>query len=605
MRSSMIFIIAILSLFLSYSQLNKKEEKNIDTYNTANNYFNAAIKISNTVDYDEAKEIALNEKALDIFSKLNLKLIKGKEDSLAFFCHLKTAILYHYFDSTNLAKAEYFKSLAFKNNSIADSFSFQPLVFIGRIYYGQNKFDSAYLYYKKAETISDIYDKKLDEEERLYNGLGSMLYEIGNYKQAKNYYEKAIALLDVKNNTNNDFLIKYKSNIASCLIKLEEYNTADSIYKSLLQFKINENEIYQNLGSIQLQQGNAKEALNYFTKINNENAQTVSLNNKIGKSYLLLNKLDSAEKYFNKSVEENIKWNSTRKNNAHGITFQYMAEKDVVEKNYNEAIDNYQQAIQQFYPDYNEKDIYKNPEKFSGIFSYINLFNTLAAKADAFENFYTIDKKTNYLDAAIQAYRSAFLLADYVGKTYESDEARMFLNKIKYKVHDKPIHLCIQLYELTKKKMYLEDAYLFDQQNKASVLSLNLQEAALKSQFTNNVELLNTETNLKTNITRLSLKAAQVSDSSLLQKLKIDIRENEIELAKLQGKINNILGYREKKMMNTIPSVLELQNVIPKNTAVLSYHLAEKEMVILSIAKNELGYAKVNIDSTFYNKLEC
>ena len=55
---------------------------------------------------------------------------------------------------------------------------------------------------------------------------------------------------------------------------------------------------------------------------------------------------------------------------------------------FHQAVRYYQQAINQFYPDYNDTSITKNPLKFSGVFSYINLFNTLTAKADALEKLY-------------------------------------------------------------------------------------------------------------------------------------------------------------------------------------------------------------------------
>ena len=73
---------------------------------------------------------------------------------------------------------------------------------------------------------------------------------------------------------------------------------------------------------------------------------------------------------------------------------------------------------------------------------------------------YQEEKDIETLKASLNAYQSAFKLADYVGKTYDSDEARLFLGKIKYTVHSKPIDVCLLLYELTQKKNYLEDAYL-------------------------------------------------------------------------------------------------------------------------------------------------
>ena len=62
----------------------------------------------------------------------------------------------------------------------------------------------------------------------------------------------------------------------------------------------------------------------------------------------------------------------------------------------------------------------------------------------------------------LNAYQSAFELVDYVEKVYDSDEARLFLNKIKYVVHNKPIDAAFQLYRLTKDERYIENLYYFD-----------------------------------------------------------------------------------------------------------------------------------------------
>ncbi len=601
MRVVLLLLITSLLIALVFSQ-SVSEKKYLQDYTTADKLFHQAEKLSIQKNYDEALEEKLNRQSLNIFQNIIPKVKNGGNDSLAFFCHLKAGILLHYFDSAQLAKNNYLNTIALKEKlpQIEDSFLFQPLLFTGRIYYSLNKYDSAYFYYKKAEKIKEKYKSTLNEEQRLYNGLGSMYFETGNFKKAKNYFEKAILLLSPNEPYYKDLFITYKINIASSLVKLEQFKEADSIYTSLLHYKITTNEILQSIGFVNFNLRKAEKAIEYFRKIDHKNSSNILLYNQFGRAYMSIGKIDSAKKYYNLAITENEKWNISKKNTPHGLTFQYVADKFIIENKYKDALDNYQKAIVQFYQDYNEPDIYKNPKIFSGVFSYINLFNTLTSKADAFEKLYKQDKKQSSLDAALNAYHSAFSLADYVEKTYDSDEARLFLNKIKYKVHDKPIHISLQLYELTKNKSYLEEAYNFDQQNKASVLSLNVQESAIKNQSKNNVGLFEKETSIKTNITRLSLKASQINDSSQLQTIKTDIRDYEIELGKLQDKINELPGYKVKKFAKSIPSVAQVQKLLSKKTALLSYHLSENEMVILCITPNDLSYTKQVIDSTFF-----
>lgn len=602
MRLITILFVFIFLLVISFSQTNNNFKNSyLQDYAKADELFHKAERLSSQKNYDELKEENFNKESLEIFKKIIPLVEKNGNDSLAFFCHSKLGLLWHYFDSLNLAKAEYQKAIDIKIKvpAIADSFLFQPLLFIGSIFYSRFEVDSAYIYYKKAETITEKYTTALNEQERLYNRLGTMYYEAGNYKQAKNYFERAILLLKPSNPFFNDFLTNYKSNIASSLLKLDKFKEADSIYKSILSLNINKNEILQNIGSVSLMQNYPDKALSYFKQVKYNSNLSILLYNKISKAYLLKNNLDSTNKYLALAEAENIKWNGNKKNLLHGFTLQYLGDKYSVEHKYNNAIENYQRAIIQFYPTYNEEDIYKNPDNFTGFFSYINLFNTLAAKANAFEKLYAQDKKLQVLDASLNAYRSAFKLADYVERTYESDEARLFLNKIKYNVHDKPIRISLQMYELTKNKIYLEDAYNFDQQNKASILSLNVQEQELKNQSTFNSDLFNKESIIKKTITRLSLKAAQINDSSQLQKLNETIRDNEIELGRLQEKMNELPDYKAKKFAQTIPTVAQVQNILDKSTALLSYHLAKNELVTLCITQKGITYNKLTIDSSF------
>jgi CHAT domain-containing protein/tetratricopeptide (TPR) repeat protein len=606
MRLLAVLFIFLFFLVLSFSQTGIKKENNYrKIYLTADKLFHDAEKLTSQKNYSEEREAEINKQSLSLFQKIIPEITIATDDSLAFLCHFKSGLLYHYFDSLQSAKKEYLAAIALKKNipAIADSFLFQPYLFTGTIFYRLNKFDSAYIFYKKAEGISEKYSVTLNEEERLYNWLGGMYYETGNYKQAKNYFEKAIILLSPTNSFYRDFLVKYKSNIASSLLKLEKFSEADSIYESILPFKINTNEILQNIGSIKLNQGDAEKAISYFQKVHYNSSLNILLYNKISKAYSAINKPDSAEKYLTLAIDENKKWNGTKKNVRYGLTLQYLAEKYAGENKYKEAINNYQPAIVQFYPDYNDYNPYKNPENFSGVFSYINLFNALTAKADAFEKLYLQDKKTESLGAALNAYRSAFKLADYVEKTYDSDEARLFLNKIKYDIHDRPIHVSLQLYQLTKKKEYLEETYNFDQQNKASILALNVEESLLKNQPGFNSDLFEKESSVKSAITRLSLKATQVTDGVTLNQINGSIRDYEIELGKIQDKKNDLPGYKVKKFANSIPTTAQVQNLLDKETALLSYHLAKNELVILCITSNEMSYYQQAIDTNFFSSI--
>ncbi|MBC7873692.1 MAG: CHAT domain-containing protein, partial [Ferruginibacter sp.] len=191
-----------------------------------------------------------------------------------------------------------------------------------------------------------------------------------------------------------------------------------------------------------------------------------------------------------------------------------------------------------------------------------------------------------------------------VEKTYASDEALLFPGKIKYTVHSKPINVSLLLYDRTKKRNYLEEAYLFDQRNKASTLAFNVRENELKNETGNANQRTGQEISLKTSITRLSLKAAQATDSAALSQIHTAIRDNEIKLGKLQEELNEDPGWLEKKTPERIPPVKQIQKLLDNTTALLSYHLSENELLILLITPGRFEYHKSPVNQSFFTSIE-
>jgi CHAT domain-containing protein len=544
--------------------------------------------------------------ALSKFLQLIPSVQNAANDSLGFLIQLKTGLIFHYFDSLEQAKKQYLSALVYKNvTRIADTLFFKPTLFTGSILFQQHKLDSAAQLLKEAEAINDKYKGRLDGSERLFNLLGVIHYETGNYRQAVNYFEKALAILTEMNPDEKSLQANYKINIASTLMKIDEYEAARNIFEEILQNDLYNNELYQKLGLIYLKEKNFKKAIEYLKQVNYENSKkTIDLYLHFSMSYSGLEQADSVELYLHKALAENLKWNGQQKNISYGLILKFQADEKVKHKSYKEAIYLYQDAVTQFHQTFLETDTYKNPAQFSGVYSFINLFNTLVAKAGAFESWFWQGKDIEHLKASLSAYQSAFALADYVEKTYDSDEARMFLGKIKYTVHSKPIEVCIQLFELTKKRIYLEDAYLFDQQNKASILALNVLENNLRNKAYGENALIQEQANLKTTITRLTLKASQSTDSISLKIVNDAIRDNEISLRKLEAKLRENPDWEHLKSIDQIPAVNQLQKKLDNNTSLLSFHLSENELLTLLITPNRFDYLRTVIDATFFKSID-
>ena len=609
MKRSFSVVLFFFQLAISFSQQKNSSSDPSTDYKKAESLYEKADQLSNKADANNTIQRLQDQ----LYNKALYKFVEAKNsnpagDSLNFHIFIKIGLINHYLDNTVAAKENYIHAIRLKSKipSVEDSFLFKPYLFLGGVLYDEHKFDSAFFYYQKAEAIQNNYKVVLEESQRLYNKIGVMYYETGNYRLAKDYFEKALSSLSRLQPAYNSLMVNYKINIASIEVKLGQYDQARKKYEDLLTMKTYENEIRHNLGIINSHLGKFKEAIDDFKKVKyGVDEKNVELDYNLAVAFDNLNQADSADNYLQRAISENKKINGKQKNTPYGLVLKFLGDKEIDKRKYIDGLRYYQQAILQFDISFNDTDIYKNPTQFSGIFSYINLFNTLISKAQAFQYLYETNKQIKDLKTSLDVYQSAFKLTDYVEKVYESDESREFLNQIKYSAHSKPIDLCLQLFKLTKERKYLEQAYFFDQQNKASVLSLNLQLLQIQKQGGAISESLKKENSLRSSITRLSLTAAQFTNAAKIDEANRQIKDWEIQLATVQELLNKDPKYVRLQPTESIPAITTLQNkILDKKTVLISYHLSGKELVGFVVTAKGFNYYQQPIDQTFYNNIK-
>ncbi|MBL0232644.1 MAG: CHAT domain-containing protein [Chitinophagaceae bacterium] len=606
MFRSPIFLIFILIVIVGIARDQPPQGSLRIQFQAAERTFQEAEKISDLAGEDPAmqkKSDLLYQKALNQFRSIFPIAERQSKDSILFLAHIRAGYIQFIFDSSSGAKKDFLQAFIIKekNTGIPDSLLFTPLVYTGGIFYANNDLDSAMLFFNQAETLAKLLRKPPADIQRLYNRLGVIYYETGNYRQAKIYFEMALSLTPA---TETSLIANYRINIASLLVKLDELDQARILYEGLLPLKLYSNEIYHNLGIIRLKQNQPAIAKNYFRKVNYINdRKTIDLYYNMAMTMADLNEKDSTDRYLLAARSEVIKWYGNKKNTQLGLLLKFEGDQWMKHSKPEKALASYQDALQQFIPGYNDISPESTPVNFEGVHSYINLFNTLVAKADAGKALYDQTKDEHYLVSSLSSFRSAFRLADHVERTYNSDEARLFLQKIKYAVHNRPIETGLHLFQLTRKKEYLEDVYNFDQQNKASVLSLNRWEKKLRSSNPSLNQLYRQEESLKSLITRFTIRLGLPSDGAGQVYLIGVIRDKEIELNNVQEAIKKQAGATTVINSGQIPSIHDLQGNLDNKTAILSYHLSETALVILLIEGNKFDYKYVPIDSGFLTEL--
>lgn len=601
-RFLIITSLLVFCLYYSPSQKNYSDEYNLffSEYKRAQKIYDEATDLGNSKNYNEEKEIQLNRKALEMFRSAFTKIPATPiYDSLRFFSSFRIGELEHYFEHFKEALNAYQSAISIKSRSkLPDSLLFKPYLYSGIIYYNQNKYDTAAFYFQDAEKIQKKYNYGLQESERLYNTFGVLYYEKGDYKQAKNYFLKAIETLPKSHPYYNELSLNYNINLAQIYFKLEDYDESNKIYQRLLILNpMNKNEIYHNVGMINLYLGASNKALDFFKKVRyGSTNKLIWLYQNMGEALFNLDQLDSSKNYLQKAIALSNSLGSNTDHIAYGLSLKSLGELELKLNAPLQSLSNYQKAIHQFYPAYSDTSIHFNPSQFSGVFSYINLFNTLVAKAEAFHLLYKQSSDKLWAEDELKSYQSAFTLISYVERTYNSDEARLFLDKIKYVVHIKPIDIAYELYLKTKDKKFLDALYVFDQQNKASILALKAQSS--EQLLEKDPSLLSKERSLRSEITRLSLRASQIYDSTEISNLNKAIRDNEIELGKIQEQLSGSV------LVSTIPSIHFLQSqLLDEKTALLSFHLSESKLTTLFITSTRFDGVQKNLSPGFHDSI--
>ncbi len=595
MRPSLLKLLIGGLIFLAFTYLMAGDQ---DPVRVKLLYQKAETLYNDPVITDEKDSLALST----YYQLIELLEHNRQNDSILWDCYFKAATYEQTLGNYEKAIPILLKNLSLKESlkSIPGELAFLPNLYAANSYYIMNRFDSARYFYGKAEKIANDFHVT-DGLERLYNGFGILNFETGNYSQSKNNFEKAVSIANLHANPSPALLVNFRSNLASALRKLHEYDQALTIYKELLGLNINADELLQNIAATYQGKSDFTSAIAYLRKVKSPNQNTF---NSFGFSYLRLGNYDSAALYLNKARQLSEKSAIKIKTFDNALTAEYEGELEYAQRNWEKAINKYQEAINQFIFSFNENSIYKNPKDYTGCFAVTELFETLLAKATAFEKLYQANADVKHLEASLETLRSLYSLSDYAEKTYESDEARIFLNQKKYASHHIPINVCLELFRKTKNQSYLKEAFYFDERNKASVLSIGISEKQLKKIGNIPEALLMEETNCKELINSLTLKASTTTDKNSLEDLQKKLRDQQLKLESIDNKMNDYPTYSRLKFSDNTITIEELQNkVIPSDGVILSFHWGDSSLLTWIISTNKFEYVETRVSDTLKSNI--
>ncbi len=301
----------------------------------------------------------------------------------------------------------------------------------------------------------------------------------------KNYLLKALRL---KNNK------KYINSVNNSLVTLYAYlGTQNAIYydSAYLQYQIalkmvkNEDDLAElqiNVISVlaALDKNNealkaAQEALQYFQQ-NDISKHIDNAHIALGIIYQNLQQKNKAIHHYTQALEwaeKNSKAKNRDKVNLH-TTFgdAYQKWGDTLQ-----ALQHYQQALIQVFPNFNETDIHKNPP-LKEVYQESWIMTAAAKKAELLQNRYEKSGDINDLKIAAESYALSLEAIQLLHQSYSADTSKHYLSDYSHDYYEQALHANFLLYTQTQEKEYLDAAFHIMEQSKAK----SLKEAIVRNE---------------------------------------------------------------------------------------------------------------------------
>jgi CHAT domain-containing protein/Tfp pilus assembly protein PilF len=475
--------------------------------------------------------------------------------------------------------------------------------------------------YQKALLIyQKTYTEKNDLVADCYNHLGIVYWNTGNNELALDYLHKALHIRQSLYQENhaevaasyNDIGLLYAN--TKPFVALEYYQKALAIYQKV--YPENHPSIatsYNNIAFVQHSQKQYEEAIINFNKAleirkivyekDHPNEAFIYLS--LGQVYSDLDKYDNALEYYEKALKIYQK-NYGEKHPEIAQIYNLLATLYLKRSDFEPAIKYVQKALEANVIDFFATNNRQNsPIKnyYSGNF----LLNSLLLKAQIYENLhYQKTLKFKDLTTALTCLELADSLLVELRQLRTNKNDKIALGITATEVYEEAIRLCMQMAEVTvlgAKKNYEKRAFAFAEKSKSAVLLSAISDTQAKEFAGIPKEILEEEKELKAEITLYEQALTNKKDEQIARNKLFELnRKYEVFVKDLEKKFPAYYNLKYNIKLSTVDSV---QKNLPKETAMLSYFIAEKQqkIYIFVLTKHKFKAYAIKKEENFDNSI--
>lgn len=474
---------------------------------------------------------------------------------------------------------------------------YEAWLYLGSSHYFDGRIDSAKFYLEKAANEALQANKKmvLPEQDRMYNSLGAIYFETGNYSQALNYFLLAKTVTEPGALGYRDLITGIESNIANCFMKMNRHDTAIRILQTLDPGATQKNIIRQNMAHAWYELGQYDSAMHIYESLPDLTGRNrVIVLNNMGRIQMAKGDWRLAERTLDSAIAENRRSAAYIRNKEEALTYLYRGELAAKLGLLEEALTWINEGIRELHPGFTPKHWVENPENITLSNSPVTLFGLLRKKAELLYAEFKKTKKTNYLLAAMDTYHKTLETGMFIRLNFDNDDAKLFFNEWNKALFAAALKVA---YTCSESGLSFADEVLHILENyKGTILSQHRQNLQLKSNAIVPDSIRVREKELKEllayYLSRINQSTAEAEIADLQEKQ----LEVQVALSRIHGIYENAPGYRRQRneILNNQITAARMQEELPSGAALLHYFHSDSLIYVLAISKSRIDIAEMN-----------
>lgn len=458
-------------------------------------------------------------------------------------------------------------SIAQVKNSVMQRKTAEFYNTLGLVYFNTGNVNQASEnFFQGLEIRKEIYGDSHPEVAGSYLNLG-LAYSIENPNKAQEYYEKARDIYENNYGENHPQVALTDTNMGIVYLQQKKYFFAIQLFEDVLKIW---KEVYQT----------------------NSHPKIAFVYSNMGQVYLAQKKYALALEYQEKALEIYKTYYGDIHPEIANI-YNAIGSIHLAAESFDLALENYQKALMANVYAFAQEDFYQNPPlKVENIYNTDILLATLVLKAQALEaKHFGLTLKLADLETALETLVLCDSLIENIRQSRTRNSDKIALGKRSAEVYEDAVRICWDLSQITlQAKYYKEKAFEFSEKSKSAILLSTITDTQAKQYANIPTSILEEEKKLKAMISYyenlLAQKPVEEEAASLRKDLYDLNQEYEVFIQTLE---KDFPQYFNLKYNNQIATVLDLQNILDANNAIVSYFIAEKSkrLYIFYITKDK------------------